>query len=288
MENLTSLTAMTNSEDMSKYVDMAVHYGVQILLAIAIFIVGKWIAKRVKNLLEKGMMKAKVDDTLVQFLGNIAYGLMIAFVAIATLSQVGVQTASLAAILAAAGLAVGLALQGSLSNFASGVMLILFRPFKAGDFVEAGGTSGTVEEVSILTTIMKTPDNVRVIAPNSTIFSGVITNYSTNATRRVDLVVGVGYGDDLDKVKKTLEKVVSADKRVLKDPAVQIAVAELADSSVNLVVRPWVNAADYWGVKFDLTENIKKAFDKEGISIPFPQQDINVVVEDVAKLKAAE
>ena len=178
---------------------------------------------------------------------------------------------------AAAGLAVGLALQGSLSNFAAGFLIILFRPFKAGDYVEIAGTSGTVSDVSIFTTTLTTPDNKTVIVPNGNITNGNITNYSTQSTRRIDMVVGVGYDDDLSKVKKTLENLVKADKRILKDPACTIAVSELADSSVNLVLRPWVNSADYWVVKFDLIEAIKTTFDKEGISIPYPQQDMRIV-----------
>jgi small conductance mechanosensitive channel len=183
---------------------------------------------------------------------------------------------SLIALLGAAGLAVGLALQGSLSNFAAGVLIVLFRPYKVGDWIEGGGVSGAVEEVQILTTVLKTGDNKRVIIPNSQIMGTTITNYSANETRRVDLVVGVSYGDDLDKVRTELEGLVAADERVLKDPAVTIAVSELADSSVNFVLRPWVKTADYWGVYFDLTEAIKKRFDEVGISIPFPQRDVHI------------
>lgn len=252
-------------------------YGLKIVIAIAIFFVGRWVAKRVCNLTEKMMTKANIEVTLVRFAGNVMYGLALAFVVIAALSQLGIETTSLAAVLAAAGLAIGLALQGSLSNLAAGVMIILFRPFKNGDYVEAGGTSGTVEEISIFTTMFKTPDNKQVIVPNGAITSGVITNYSTKPERRIDMVVGVGYGDDLSKVKKVLTKIVEGDKRVLKDPAPTIAVSELADSSVNLVVRPWVKAEDYWATRFDLTETIKTTFDKEGISIPFPQRDLHIV-----------
>jgi small conductance mechanosensitive channel len=197
-------------------------------------------------------------------------------VIIAAIHQLGIQTASLIALLGAAGLAVGLALQGSLSNFAAGVLIVLFRPYKVGDWIEGGGVSGAVEEVQILTTVLKTGDNKRVIIPNSQIMGTTITNYSANETRRVDLVVGVSYSDDLDKVRKELEGLVAADERILKDPAVTIAVSELADSSVNFVLRPWVNTADYWGVYFDLTEAIKKRFDEVGISIPFPQRDVHI------------
>jgi small conductance mechanosensitive channel len=198
------------------------------------------------------------------------------FVIIAAINALGVQTASLIALLGAAGLAVGLALQGSLSNFAAGVLIVLFRPYKVGDWIEGGGVSGAVEEVQILTTVLKTGDNKRVIIPNSQIMGSTITNYSANDTRRVDLVVGVSYSDDLDKVRKELEDLVAADERILKDPAVTIAVSELADSSVNFVLRPWVSTADYWAVYFDLTERVKKRFDEVGISIPFPQRDVHI------------
>jgi len=262
-------------------------YGLKVLAAIAIFIIGKWVAKKIVNFAKNMMTKASVDDTLVSFAGNIMYGLVMAFVVIAALSQLGVETTSLAAIIAAAGLAIGLSLQGSLSNLAAGVMIILFRPFKIGDFVEAGGTSGTIEDISIFTTNFKTPDNRLVIVPNNAITAGNITNVSAKPERRVDLVVGVGYGDDLAKVKKILTKIVNGDDRVLKDKDVTIAVSELADNSVNLVVRPWVKSEDYWGVYFDLTEAIKNTFDKEGISIPFPQRDLHIIDGQMAAKKKA-
>jgi small conductance mechanosensitive channel len=224
----------------------------------------------------KAMQKGDMDITLRRFVANLARMLLMLFVIIAAIHQLGIQTASLIALLGAAGLAVGLALQGSLSNFAAGVLIVLFRPYKVGDWIEGGGVSGAVEEVQILTTVLKTGDNKRVIIPNSQIMGTTITNYSANETRRVDLVVGVSYGDDLDKVRTELEGLVAADERVLKDPAVTIAVSELADSSVNFVLRPWVKTADYWGVYFDLTEAIKKRFDEVGISIPFPQRDVHI------------
>jgi small conductance mechanosensitive channel len=224
----------------------------------------------------KAMQKGDMDITLRRFVANLARMLLMLFVIIAAIHQLGIQTASLIALLGAAGLAVGLALQGSLSNLAAGVLIVLFRPYKVGDWIEGGGVSGAVEEVQILTTVLKTGDNKRVIIPNSQIMGTTITNYSANETRRVDLVVGVSYGDDLDKVRTELEGLVAADERVLKDPAVTIAVSELADSSVNFVLRPWVKTADYWGVYFDLTEAIKKRFDEVGISIPFPQRDVHI------------
>jgi small conductance mechanosensitive channel len=198
------------------------------------------------------------------------------FVIIAAINTLGVQTTSFIAVIGAAGLAIGFALQGSLANFASGVMLIIFRPFKAGDFVEAGGTSGAVEAIHIFNTVLKTPDNKKVIIPNSKVTGDNIVNYSAKDTRRVDLVFGIGYEDDIRKAKQTLEQIVASDERVLKDPAPTIAVSELGDSSVNFVVRPWVNTADYWSVYFDLTEKVKLTFDDQGISIPFPQTDVHL------------
>ena len=253
-----------------------VDLGINVISAIVIFFVGKWIVNLVVKGLMKAMQKGDMDITLRRFVSNLARMLLMLFVIIAAIHQLGIQTASLIALLGAAGLAVGLALQGSLSNFAAGVLIVLFRPYKVGDWIEGGGVSGAVEEVQILTTVLKTGDNKRAIIPNSQIMGTTITNYSANETRRVDLVVGVSYSDDLDKVRKELESLVAADDRILADPAVTIAVSELADSSVNFVLRPWVKTADYWGVYFDLTEAIKKRFDEVGISIPFPQQDVYI------------
>jgi len=253
-----------------------VDFGINVITAILVFFVGKWVVNLVVSGLMKAMQKGELDITLRRFIGNLARMLLMLFVVIAAINQLGVQTASLIALLGAAGLAVGLALQGSLSNFAAGVLIVLFRPYKVGDWIEGGGISGAVEEVQILTTVLKTGDNKRVIVPNSQIMGTTITNYSANETRRVDLVVGVSYSDDLDKVRKELQDLVDADERILKDPAVTIAVSELADSSVNFVLRPWVKTADYWGVYFDLTERVKKRFDEVGISIPFPQRDVYI------------
>ena len=253
-----------------------VDFGINVVTAILIFFVGKWVVNLIVGGLMKAMEKGELDITLRRFIGNLAGMLLMVFVIIAAINQLGVQTASLIALLGAAGLAVGLALQGSLSNFAAGVLIVLFRPYKVGDWIEGGGISGAVEEVQILTTVLKTGDNKRVIVPNSQIMGTTITNYSANETRRVDLVVGVSYSDDLDKVRKELQDLVDADERILKDPAVTIAVSELADSSVNFVLRPWVKTADYWAVYFDLTERVKKRFDEVGISIPFPQRDVHI------------
>lgn len=254
----------------------AMTYGIKLIMAIVIYIVGKWLAVKIADLLERGMAAKKVDSTVARFARNISYYAMFAVVVVAALGQLGVQTTSFVAIIGAAGLAVGLALQGSLANFAAGVLLIMFRPFKAGDFVEAGGAAGVIKEISIFSTIMTTGDNKQIIIANNTIMSGNIVNYSALPERRVDMVVGVSYDADLSLVKKTLQELVDADERILKDPACTIAVAELADSSVNLVLRPWVKSADFWGVKFDLTEAIKVKFDELGIGIPYPQMDLHV------------
>lgn len=271
-----------NFENISaqEMVALALPYITNFIFAIVIFFIGKFIISKAVNIAKKIMTKTKIDDALVGFAGNILYALGMAFVVIAALSKLGVETTSLAAVIAAAGLAIGLALQGSLSNFASGVLIILFRPFTVGHYIEAAGVAGTVEEISIFTTQLKTPDNKVVIVPNGQITGGSITNYSKKPTRRVDMVVGVGYDDNLAQVKEVLEKIIASEDRILKDPAPVIAVSELADSSVNLVVRPWVNSADYWPVKFDLTEKVKTTFDEEGISIPYPQRDLHIIKSD--------
>ena len=256
--------------------DTIISVAINIAIAIVIFYVGKKIASWISNLIAKMMARRDTDPALIGFVSSLARWGVLAFVIIAALGQVGIQTASLVAIMGAAGLAVGLALQGSLSNFASGVLILIFKPFKIGDFVELAGTAGTVANIQIFTTELSTPDNKQIIVPNSSAMGGIITNVSTHATRRVDMVFGIGYGDDIDKARDIILDVLNSDDRVLKDPAPQVAVAELADSSVNFVTRPWVNAADYWGVMFDTTETVKKRFDAEGISIPFPQQDVHM------------
>lgn len=264
---------------MDHYMEMfktwGILYGQKIVIAVLIFVIGKWAAKFISSATAKILRKGSVDETLTIFLKDIAYYVLLVVVVIAALNQLGFETTSLVAVLATAGLAIGLALKDSLSNFASGVMLILFRPFKVGDFVEAGGTSGVVEIISIFNTKFKTGDNKQVIVPNASILGGNITNYSAKETRRIDLVFGVSYNDDIKKVKEVLQDIVDSDSRILKDPAVKIAVSELADSSVNFVVRPWVNSADYWDVYFDMQEKVKMRFDAAGISIPFPQMDVH-------------
>jgi small conductance mechanosensitive channel len=252
-------------------------YGLSVLAAVVIFFVGRWLAKLISKLVGKGMTRAKVDVMLVNFVQNLCYIVMLVFVVIAAMSKLGIQTASFIAVVGAAGLAVGLALQGSLANFASGVLMLIFKPFKVGDFVQAAGATGTVKEIQIFNTILASPDNVRVIIPNAQVTGSNILNYSANGTRRVDLVVGVSYEDDLKKAKEVIEQVLADDHRVLNDPPATVAVSELGDSSVNFVVRPWVNAANYWDVYFDITTNVKLSLDKNGISIPYPQRDVHMI-----------
>jgi small conductance mechanosensitive channel len=251
-------------------------WGIRITMALAIFIVGRWIIKIVVRFAERMMNKARLDSMLTRFLGNILYMALLLVVIIAALDQLGIQTTSLLAVFGAAGLAIGLALKDSLANFSSGVMLIIFRPFQVGDFIEAAGISGVVEEVRIFSTILRTGDNREIIVPNSHIYSGPITNVSARDTRRIDMVFGIGYDDDIRKAKQLIEAAFAADNRILQDPAPSVSVAELADSSVNLNVRPWVKTADYWAVRSDLLENVKLAFDENGISIPYPQQDVHM------------
>lgn len=268
MENFIS----ENTELLNQYV---IPWVINIAMAIAIFIIGKIVVNILTKIIVKVLNKSKMDEMLVNFIAAIMKSILLLFVVIAALDQLGVDTTSLIALLGAAGLAVGLALQNSLQNFAAGVMLIVFRPFKAGDFIEAAGTSGVVETISIFSSTLRTGDNKEVIIPNGNIYGGTITNYSARDTRRVDMLFGIGYDDDIKKAKQLLEKITTSDDRVLKDPAPVIAVSELADSSVNFVVRPWVKSGDYWGVMWDLTEEVKLQFDAAGISIPYPQMDVH-------------
>lgn len=251
-------------------------WGIRIVSAIAIFIIGKWLSKIAVNFSKSLMEKSGQDAMLVNFLGSILNAVLLIAVVMAALDQLGIQTTSLLAILGAAGLAVGLALKDSLSNFSSGVMLIIFRPFKDGDFVEAGGSAGVIQHVGIFSTIMNTGDNRHIIIPNSAILGGTIINVSANPTRRIDLVIGIGYDDDIKKAKQILLDIMNQDERILQEPSAAVALAELADSSVNFNVRPWVNSGDYWAVRADLLEKIKTTFDDQGISIPYPQLDTHI------------
>ena len=273
---MESVNELMSPELIERATAMVSSFGTDLIVAIIIFVVGRWVAKWLARLTEKAMQRADADVTLVTFVRSIVYIALLTFVVMAAIAKLGIQTTSFIAVLGAAGFAIGLAQQGSLGNFAAGVMLIIFRPFKAGDFVEAAGISGVVEEIKIFTTTLKTGDNKTIIVPNASITSSTIVNYSAKDTRRVDLTVGVGYGDDIDKVREVLSGIISADDRIMSEPAPMIAVAELADSSVNFAVRSWVKSSDYWPVFFHLNETIKKRFDEEGISIPFPQQDVHL------------
>jgi len=246
-----------------------------IAIAIAIVFFGRIVVKWLVKLVRKLMVRANLDPILINFLGGVANAVLMLLVIIAALNQLGIDTTSFIALLGAAGLAVGLALKDSLQNFAAGVMLILFRPFKLGDFIDAGGVTGAVEKITVFSTIMKTGDNREMIVPNGHIYSGAITNYSAKETRRIDMVFGIGYDDDMLKAKIIMEDILQAHELVLDIPAPAVAVAELADSSVNFNVRPWVKSADYWAVRSEIIEKIKLTFDNEGISIPYPQMDVH-------------
>jgi len=260
-----------NAEMVDMYI---IPWSIKIITALAIFIIGKWIARSITDVAKKILRKANQDEMLVKFLGSILYSILFVAVVLAAVDQLGVNVTSLLAILGAAGLAVGLALKDSLSNFASGVMIIIFRPFKIGDFITASGVSGVVDEIGMFCTLLHTGDNQRIIVPNSGVFGSTIINASALPTRRIDLTIGISYDDNMGKAKEIILDVLSKDERVLADPAPVVAVAELADSSVNLVVRPWVNTADYWAARWDLIEAIKNNLDAAGITIPYPQQDV--------------
>ena len=273
MENLNS------DKILLFFYDLAIKYGLKLLLAIITLIIGLWVIKIIVKAIVRTMEKKDVDITLRGFVRSFLSILLKIMLIISVISMIGIEMISFVAILTALVLAVGMALAGTYQNFAGGVMLVLFKPFKVGDFIQAQGFMGTVKEIQIFNTILKTPDNKTIIIPNGGLSTNAMTNFSTEPQRRVDFTFGIGYGDDIDKARKIINNLIAADSRILKDPEPFIAVSELADSSVNFVVRVWANAADYWGIFFDMTENIKKSFDKEGISIPFPQTDVHVYNE---------
>ncbi len=262
--------------------DIVVLWGLKVIAAIAIFIIGRWIAMGVRKGVHRVMEKTGTDPIIVGFVGSISYIALLAFVIIAALGQLGIQTTSFIAILGAAGLAIGLALQGSLANFAAGFLMIMFRPFRVGDFIEGAGVAGVVESIQIFTTTMKTGDNKTIIIPNAKLSGDNIINYSAKPTRRVDMTVGVAYDADLSNVRDVLKDIISKESRIHADPEPLIAVAELADSSVNLVVRVWTDTGDYWAVMFAMNETIKNRFGAEGIGIPFPQRDLHIVSGQLA------
>lgn len=274
-KNIEVITKDIKSYIPDNIVEIVASYAFSLLMALLIFVIGKWAVNKVVKLLGKVLRKVKgMDETLIKFLENIVYYALMIVVILTALGKLGVETTSFLAILGAAGLAIGLALKDSLGNFASGVMIILFKPFKVGDLVTAAGVTGSVSEVGIFNSVFITADNQKIIVPNSAITSSSITNVNAFDTRRVDLVVGISYDDDIKKAKDILTSIISSNEKVILDKGITVAVSELADSSVNFVVRAWVNTSDYWDVKFGLTESIKTTFDKEGITIPYPQQDV--------------
>jgi small conductance mechanosensitive channel len=256
--------------------DLFVQYGVNIISAVLILFIGNIIVKAVAGSVAKVLKKKEMDQAVVEFIHTLVRYLLFVIVLIAALGRIGVQTASVVAVIGAAGLAIGLALQGSLSNFAAGVLIVAFRPFKSGDYVEIGGVAGSVESIQIFQTVLVTPDNKMVVVPNGGVIGGPITNYSRHDTRRVDHVIGVSYAADLQKTKAVITQILESDSRVLKSPAPTVGVVALADSSVNFVVRPWCKTAEYWDVYFDTLQAIKEGLDKEGIEIPFPQMDVHL------------
>ncbi|MEM7097434.1 MAG: mechanosensitive ion channel domain-containing protein [Pseudomonadota bacterium] len=277
---MDSIPEELSVDSMQGYVDtaveMAIQYGPQLILAIVVLIVGLWIINRVVGLVAKGLEKSDTDATLSKFLTSLVSIILKALLFISVASMIGIETTSFVAILGAAGLAIGLALQGSLANFAGGVLILLFRPYRVGDFIDAQGVAGTVSAIQIFNTVLKTPDNKTIIIPNGAISNGIITNVSAEPTRRVDFVFGIGYDDDIAKAKAALVQIFSADDRIHKDPEPFVVVSELADSSVNFTCRVWVDAGNYWGVYFDSIEQVKLVFDEQGISIPYPQTDVHL------------
>ena len=261
---------------MNSLIEIGSSIGISLLMALAILIVGRQLVKLILRLITVALEKSKVEDTVRIFVTNLLNTLLMILVFIAAINQLGIETTSIIAVLGAAGLAIGLALQGSLSNFAAGILIVIYRPYKVGDYIEAGNHAGTVKDIQIFSTVLKTPDNKIVVVPNGSIMNGSIVNYSGQDKRRIDLIISCSYEDDIDKVRSVLEDILKKEKRVLKDPKPQIAVAELADSSVNFIFRPWVKRTDYLPVYYSLLEEVKKRFDKEGISIPYPQSDVHI------------
>lgn len=258
-------------------------WGLKLIGAIAVFFIGRMVAGALRGAMKKGLTRADTDPTLVPFLSSLTYTAVLAMVILTALSVAGVPVTSFVAVIGAAGLAIALAFQGTLSNFSAGVMLLTFRPFKVGDFIEGAGTSGTVKEIGIFTTTMATPDNVKIIVPNSQLFDDTLKNYSANEDRRIDLVMGVGYDDDLDLAIRTIHDIVGNDERVLAEPETQVAVSNLGASSVDIVVRPWVKGSDYWGARFDLTKALKEGLEAAGCNIPYPQRDVHLFYENAPK-----
>ena len=265
-----------NQDFVSTLVALISAWGLRVIGAIALLVVGRIVCAAMRRATRRALERSSVDESLVPFLSSLVYYLALAVVVIAVLNLFGIQTASVIAVFAAAGLAIGLAMQGTLSNFAAGVMLLIFRPFKIGDYVEVAGTAGSVQEIGIFSSVLHTPDNVKITVPNSAIYGDTVKNYSANDTRRNDLAIGISYDDDIGRAIETIRKVLSGDSRVLGNPEAVVAVSELGDSSVNLVVRPWCAGTDYWPLRFDLTRRIKEELEAAGCSIPYPQRDVHL------------
>ncbi|KPK64924.1 MAG: hypothetical protein AMS21_06150 [Gemmatimonas sp. SG8_38_2] len=273
MQDLSSLDVQAIG---STVLELVSAWGLKVLAALALLVFGRMLAGWARRIIRKALTKANVDATLVPFIAGVTYYFLIAAVLMAVLGLIGIQTASFLAVFGAAGLAVGLALQGTLSSVASGVMLLIFRPFEVGDYIEAGGSAGSVEAIGLFVTTLNTPDNVRILVPNSSVYGQTIKNYAANDNRRNDMVVGISYDDDIATAVDTINKVIVADSRVLADPEPVVAVAELGDSSVNLVVRPWCKKEDYWNLRFDMMRTLKEQLEAAGCSIPYPQRDVHI------------
>ena len=257
-------------------IEITSSFGLKLLTALIVVIVGKQLVKILLKVIKVALEKANTEETVRIFIANLLNTVFTVIIFVAAINQLGVETTSIIALLGAAGLAIGLALQGSLANFAAGILIVIFRPYKVGDYIEAGTNVGTVKDIQIFSTVLRTPDNKSIVVPNGSIMDGSITNYSEQPTRRIDIIASCSYEDDLDKVKEVLQTILDNEERILTEPKPQIAVSELAESSVNFIVRPWVNSSDYLPVMYSLLENIKKTFDKKGISIPYPQSDIHI------------
>ena len=274
---------MDTAEIINSITQIAADFGLRVLYAVLIIIVGRWVVKLLLKIIKAALEKTTVEETVRIFAVNLLNTLLMVIIFIAAINQLGIETTSIIAMLGAAGLAIGLSLQGSLANFAAGILIVIFKPYKVGDYIEAGSAAGTVLDIQIFSTVLKTPDNKIVIVPNGIIMKDSVVNYTDQATRRVDIVASCGYEDDIDKVKEILKDILNQEDRILAEPEPRIAVSELADNSVNFIVRPWVNSSDVLSVKYSILEQIKKRFDAEGISIPYPQRDVHIYNHDIKK-----
>ena len=275
--------AMDTAEIINSITQIAADFGLRVLYAVLIIVIGRWVVKLLLKIIKAALEKTTVEETVRIFAVNLLNTLLMVIIFIAAINQLGIETTSIIAMLGAAGLAIGLSLQGSLANFAAGILIVIFKPYKVGDYIEAGSAAGTVLDIQIFSTVLKTPDNKIVIVPNGTIMKDSVVNYTDQATRRVDIVASCGYEDDIDKVKEILKDILNQEDRILAEPEPRIAVSELADNSVNFIVRPWVNSSDVLSVKYSILEQIKKRFDAEGISIPYPQRDVHIYNHDIKK-----